>query len=87
VHEAAALVELVRTRRALREGDFATVAVNAVAKVVERGRRKVDVQLGRYEWRAFHTLRADTPEGKRGQFNPMGGARFAVVATANQRNP
>jgi len=30
VHEAAALVELVRTRRALREGDFATVAVNAV---------------------------------------------------------
>lgn len=79
VHEAAALVELVRTRRALREGDFATVSVNAVAKVVERGRRKVDVQLGRYEWRAFHTLRADTPEGKRWQFNPPQGFTAAVV--------
>lgn len=79
VHEAAALVELVRTRRALREGDFAMVSVNAVAKVVERGRRKVDVQLGRYEWRAFHTLRADTPEGKRWQFNPAQGLATAVV--------
>lgn len=79
VHEAAALVELVRTRRALREGDFAGVTVNAVAKVVERGRRKVDVQLGRYEWRAFHTLRADTPEGKRWQFNPPDNLRHAVV--------
>lgn len=79
VHEAAALIELVRTRRALRAGDFATVSVNAVAKVVERGRRKVDVQLGRYEWRAFHTLRADTPAAKRWQFNPPEDVQVALV--------
>ena len=52
----------------------------------ERGRRKVDVQIGRYEWRAFHTLRADTLEGKRWQFNPGGGARFAVVVAVRSRS-
>ena len=80
IHEAASLAELVRTRRALRERDFKTVSVNAIAKVVERARKKVDVQLGRYEWRAFHTLRGETPEAKRWQFNPKGG--FAVCLTA-----
>ena len=78
-HEAAALVELISTRRALRAGDFASVGVNAVDKVIERARSKVDVKQGRYKWRAIHTLAADTPEAKRWQFNPPRQLRFAVV--------
>jgi hypothetical protein len=78
-HEAAALVELITTRKALRAGDFSTVSANAVDKIVERARRKVDVSLGRYEWRAIHTLRADTPEAKRWQFNPPARLRWAAL--------
>jgi hypothetical protein len=78
-HEAAALVELISTRKALRAGDFASVGVNAIDKVVERARSKVDVKQGRYKWRAIHTLAADTPEAKRWQFNPPAAARFAVL--------
>lgn len=78
-HEAAALVELISTRKALRAGDFASVGVNAIDKVVERARSKVDVKQGRYKWRAIHTLAADTPEAKRWQFNPRPGLRFAVT--------
>jgi hypothetical protein len=78
-HEAAALVALISTRKALRTGDFASVGVNAVDKVVERARSKVDVKQGRYKWRAIHTLAADTPEAKRWQFNPGPGLRFALA--------
>lgn len=81
-HEAAAIVELISTRKALRAGDFATVAVNAVDKVVERARSKIDVKQGRYKWRAIHTLAADTPEAKRWQFNPPPTLRFALAAPA-----
>lgn len=80
-YEAAAIVELISTRRALRAGDFATVGVNAVDKVVERARSKIDVKQGRYKWRAIHTLAADTPEAKRWHFNPPDRLRFAVVQT------
>jgi hypothetical protein len=81
-HEAAAIVELISTRKALRAGDFATVAVNAVDKVVERARSKIDVKQGRYKWRAIHTLAADTPEAKRWQFNPPPELQYAVVYPA-----
>jgi hypothetical protein len=82
-HEAAALVELISTRRALRAGDFASIGVNAVDKVIERARSKVDVKEGRYKWRAIHTLAADTREAKRWQFNPPSALRFAVVQASN----
>jgi hypothetical protein len=78
-HEAAALVELISTRKALRAGDFASVGVNAIDKVVERARSKVDVKQGRYKWRAIHTLAADTPEAKRWQFNPPRELHYAIV--------
>ncbi len=78
-HEAAALVELISRRKALRAGDFATLSVHAVDKVIERARSKVDVKQGRYKWRAIHTLAADTPEAKRWQFNPGPSLRFAVA--------
>ncbi len=79
-HEAAALVELISTRKALRAGDFASVGVNALDKIVERARSKVDVKQGRYKWRSIHTLAADTPEAKRWQFNPPSSLLFAIAA-------
>jgi hypothetical protein len=81
-HEAAAIVELISTRKALRAGDFGSLSLNAIDKVVERARSKVDVKQGRYKWRAIHTLAADTPQAKRWQFNPPSGLRFAVAQPA-----
>jgi hypothetical protein len=81
-HEAAAIVELISTRKALRAGDFASLSLNAIDKVVERARSKIDVKQGRYRWRAIHTLAADTPEAKRWQFNPPRELRFAIVQAA-----
>ncbi|MFI5302802.1 MAG: hypothetical protein ACHREM_32330, partial [Polyangiales bacterium] len=59
-HEAAALVELVVTRRSLRAGEFKQVAVDRIDKLVERARTKVDLNVGRFAWRAFHTLKGAT---------------------------
>lgn len=78
-HEAAALLELITTGRSLRAGDFKSVTVNAVDKVVERARRKLDVRRGRYEWRAIHTLPGATPEAKRWRFEPSGLRSWAVL--------
>jgi hypothetical protein len=76
---AQALVELATTGHALREGDFKTLGVNDVERVVERARKKIDVRLGRYEWRAVHTLAGDVPEAKRLQFRPGEGVRWVLV--------
>jgi hypothetical protein len=81
-HEAAAIVELISTRKALRAGDFGRLSLNAIDKVVERARSKIDVKQGRYKWRAIHTLAADTPEAKRWQFNPPRELHYAVVHPA-----
>lgn len=78
-HEAAAIIELVTTRRALRAGDFKTLPVNAIDKVVERARKKLDVRRGRYEWRAIHTLAGARREAKRWQFRPEEVGRWAIV--------
>lgn len=78
-HEAAAIVELVTTGRALRAGDFKTLTVSSVDKVVEHARRKLDVKLSRYEWRAIHTLPGATREAKQWQFRPEGLGRWGVV--------
>ena len=46
--------------------------MNAVDKVVERARRKLDVRLGRYRWRAIRTLAGATPEAKRAGIRAIG---------------
>ncbi len=79
-HEAAAIAELVTTRKAMRGGDFRTVGATDRVKVVERARRKLDLPLSRYSWRSLHTLPADRAEAKRFHFNPPVGVGFAVVA-------
>lgn len=48
-------------------------------KRVEAARRAIDVNLGRYQWRAVQTLRGDERETKRYLFNPPDGFRFAIV--------
>ncbi len=84
-HEAAVIVELVTTKRALRAGDFQTTTVNAVERSVERARKKLDVRLGRYEWRAIHTLPGPTPEAKRWQFKPTEVLRWCVIQPLEHR--
>lgn len=78
-HEAAAIAELVTTQRALRAGDFKTVTLNDVARLIERARKKLDVRVSRYEWRAIHTLAGDVPEAKWWHFRPGEGVRWGIV--------
>jgi hypothetical protein len=67
-NEAAVVVELAAAGRALRPGEFKSVTANHVDKLVERARRKIDVPLGRYQWRAIHTMKGSVPEAKAYQF-------------------
>jgi hypothetical protein len=78
-HEAAAVVELATTQRALRAGEFKAVTVNDVARLIERARKKLDVRVSRYEWRAIHTLTGDVPEAKRWHFRPGEGVRWGIT--------
>jgi hypothetical protein len=81
--EAAVLVEIITTARALRAGDFTTINASSTDKIIERARRKVDVRLGRYDWRAIHTVSTSTQEGKRWQFLPHDGMKWCVLFPAD----
>ena len=49
-------------------------------KVFETARRKADVKVGRYEWRAFVTHRTPAdPEMKEYQFLPPAGLKYCVI--------
>jgi hypothetical protein len=78
-NEAAAIVELVTAGRALRRGDFRQIAASHVNKIVEHARRKLDVALGRYEWRTIHTIKGSVPAAKGFVFRPPEGLRWAVI--------
>jgi len=53
---------------------------NSSVKVFETARRKADVRVGRYKWRAFTTHRtAADPKMKEYQFTPASGLRFCLV--------
>lgn len=77
-NEAAALAELVARRSPLRPTELQSVSVTHPDKVIEQGRRKVDVRLARYQWRAFHTIRGDTPDAKHYAFQPPDGFRCLI---------
>src|SRR5690606_42151746 len=79
-NEAQAIIELVRTGRPLRAGEFDSLNLNNMDRLVERARKKLDVRLGRYAWRAIHTLTGDSPEANRWQFRPDQLTRWAVLA-------
>jgi len=82
-HEAAVLVELITTRKALRTGDFKTVSVNHVGKTVEHARKKIDLSLRTREWRSIHTLPGDVREAKRWVFNPAPSIRWAALIASS----
>jgi hypothetical protein len=76
---AAVLTELISKRKPLAARQLNMVDVFHPDKAVELARSKVDVKLGRYQWRAFHTLPAITKEAKRFVFNPPADLCFTVL--------
>ena len=76
---ATVLTALISKRRPLATHQLNMVDVFHPDKAVELARSKVDVKLGRYQWRAFHTLPAITKEAKRFVFNPPSDLCFAVL--------
>ena len=78
-NQAAALVELVVRRKALRPTELDTIDVAHPDKTVKKGRARVDVSISRYEWRAFKTLGDRDATAKRYIFNPPSELRYAVL--------
>ncbi|MGE0328222.1 MAG: hypothetical protein AB7K71_17805 [Polyangiaceae bacterium] len=79
-NEAQAIIELVRTGRPLRAGEFDSLSLNNMDRLIERARKKLDVRLARYSWRAIHTIRGDQDHPNRWQFRPDQLSRWAVLA-------
>lgn len=84
--QALALVELVRAAgRPLRAAELRSMReaeVRDPERLVEIARKAIDVPLGRYEWRSFHTVRGATPEAKAYAFRPPPDMTYAVVVPA-----
>lgn len=81
-----ALTELVSRGVPVRAADLRTLQAAAVqnpGRVVESGRRTVDVRLSRYEWRSFHTLGAEASEQKQYLFRPPSSLRYACILAAS----
>jgi hypothetical protein len=79
-NEARLLIALISTQRPMSLLELRALGPDHPDKVIERARRKVDVKLSRYNWRAIHTLRGDSaPESKQYSFNPPEGMSFAVL--------
>ncbi len=82
ISEARALAELVARGGALAPREFASLkAVGGRAKVVQTARKKVDVKLARYEWRAFHTAIGEGDTDHRYVFRPPPSLRYAVLTS------
>jgi hypothetical protein len=91
VHEATlstfqvrALAELVLRRVPMRAPELRTLQTAAIqnpGRIVESGRRAVDVKLSRYSWRSFHTLTGDAIAEKRYVFRPPADLRFACLVS------
>ncbi|RYE93891.1 MAG: hypothetical protein EOO75_03365 [Myxococcales bacterium] len=77
--EAAALVELIEARRALRVGEFRRVQVSAIGKLVERARRRVEGERRPGTWRFFQTISGVDPAAKSYVFRPAAGLTWAAV--------
>jgi hypothetical protein len=77
--EVAALAELVRARRPLRVGEFRSVTLQSLDKLIERARRKLEGNSRQGQWRFFHTLSGVDPSAKSFLFKPQEGLAFAVI--------
>jgi hypothetical protein len=84
--QAHAIVELMRAGgRPMRASELRSLRdaeVRDPERLVEIARKAVDVPLGRYQWRAFHTVRGSTPDAKAYAFRPPPEMTFAVVLPA-----
>jgi len=84
--QAHAMVELVRAAgRPLRANELRCLRdaeVRDPERLVEIARKAIDVPLGRYQWRAFQTVRGATPESKAYAFRPPTDFEYAVVLPA-----
>jgi hypothetical protein len=79
-NEAFALAELVEGGRAVRPKQLKSIGtMQNPDKVIETARSRVDVNLGRYDWRAFKTLPGETAKAKAFHFNPPDGFRYALI--------
>lgn len=79
-NEARLLIALISTRKSMSLHELRSLGPDHPDKVIERARRKVDVKLSRYNWRAIHTLRGDgIPESKQYSFNPPAEMSSAVL--------
>lgn len=76
---AAALVELVQLGKPLRVGQFQSVEVQNLDKIIERARRELEGEGRRGDWRFFHTISGVDPSAKSFVFRPQPGATFAVI--------
>ena len=85
--QAQTIVELIRAAgRPLRANEIRCLRESGVSdaqRLVEIARQAVDVRLGRYQWRAFHTVRGATPDAKAYAFRPPSDYEFAVVLPAS----
>jgi hypothetical protein len=83
-YEAEALAELVERAAPTRARDLACLRAAGAhdpVKLVERARKKADVQTSRYAWRAFATS-GGTGEGRAYHFTPPPGFRYACLVPA-----
>lgn len=78
--EAAVIVELASTGRALRRGEFLSVSATHVDKIVEHARGLLDIQLTRFKWRAIKLVKGKEKEAKAYQFQPPAGMTWAILA-------
>jgi hypothetical protein len=78
-NELAVLIELVQAQRPLRLGEFKSVEVQALGRLIERARGKIEGKAGRGGWRLFKTLAGVEEGAQRYVFQPPAGFRFAVV--------
>jgi hypothetical protein len=81
--EVAVLVELVQARKPMRMGEFRSVNVQSLDKMIERARRKIEGEGRRGNWRFFHTLSGVESSAKSFLFKPQEGLTFAVILPAS----
>jgi hypothetical protein len=84
--EATAIAELVIRGAPVRARDLnALQGVLHPARTIEAARRKVDVRLARYKWRAIHTHAAGNERDCQYVFSPPASLGYAILASTSER--
>lgn len=80
--EAAAIVELASRRVPMRLGQFRSIDVGHLVRIVEHARKKLDVTLEqRSDWRSIQTHKGITSEANEFHFHPPADLKWLVVAS------